>query len=164
MTPTKSQLIDQFAGYARAYQVAAEGLQDAAADSLGLNRTDQRCLDIVERRGPVSAGELAKAAGLSAKAITTAIDRLGRAGFAERTSDPHDRRHVLVAITEEGHRAAEEVYAPVVEASREMLERFTRDELEVLIDYLERSRELLGAQTARLQGGTFEAAGERERS
>ncbi len=51
-----------------------------------------------------------------------------------------------MAITDDGHRAAQGVYAPVVEA-REMLERFTRDELEVLIGHLEQSRELLGAQT-----------------
>ena len=66
---------------------------------LGLNRTDTRCLDIIERLDGVSAGRLASEAGLSTGAVTTVLDRLERAGYARRVPDPGDRRRVLVELT-----------------------------------------------------------------
>ena len=41
------------------------------ADYLGLNRTDARCLDIIERLRGVTAGQLARESGLSTGAVTT---------------------------------------------------------------------------------------------
>ncbi len=147
---TKTELIEQFAAHVRAYQAAAEVFQEAAGASLGLNRTDQHCLEILERRGPLSAGKLAAAAGLSTKAITTAIDRLERAGFARRIADADDRRRVLVAITDDGHRRGEAVYEPLVSKSKKMLERFTRAELQLLADYLDQATGLLRARAGHL--------------
>jgi hypothetical protein len=46
--------------------------------------------------GPVTAGTLAEAKGLTSGAITGVIDRLERSGFARREPDPGDRRKVLV--------------------------------------------------------------------
>src|SRR3954471_6583963 len=58
------------------------------ADYLGLNRTDARCLDIIERLDGVSAGRLAREAGLSTGAVTTVLDRLPRAGHARPGPGP----------------------------------------------------------------------------
>src|SRR4030081_3058399 len=66
------------------------------AERLGINSTDLECLDCVVLRGPLTAGELAEATGLTTGAITGVIDRLERAGFARRESDGNDRRKVLV--------------------------------------------------------------------
>lgn len=151
VVPTKPELIASFAHHARAHHASAEAFADAAVDALGVNRTDHRCLEIIERKGPISAGQLAAAAGLSAKTITTAIDRLERAGYARRVADSHDRRRVLVVITDDGHRRGEAVYAPLVQASRQMLGRYSRADLEVIVDYLDHSRRLFEAQAARLQ-------------
>jgi DNA-binding MarR family transcriptional regulator len=148
---TKAGIIADFASHVRAYHNAADALTHAAAGHLGLNLTDHRCLDIIEREGPIAAGDLARAAGLSAKAITTAIDRLQHSGYAQRIADPRDRRRVLVAVTGEGHRRGEEIYAPLVRASRDMLQRYTPAELELLLDYLDRAHELLITHAARLQ-------------
>ena len=49
----------------------------------------------------MSAGQLASAIGLTSGATTTAIDRLERAGYVHRRSDPTDRRRVLVVASEE---------------------------------------------------------------
>jgi DNA-binding MarR family transcriptional regulator len=68
----------------------------AVAERLGINSTDLECLDIIVMRGPVTAGELARATGLTTGAITGVIDRLDRAGFAKREHDAADRRKVLV--------------------------------------------------------------------
>src|SRR5579871_2016463 len=63
---------------------------------LGLSATDRKCLDLLSR-GPVTAGEIAKFTGLTTGAVTGIIDRLAKAGYAERVNDPQDRRRVLVA-------------------------------------------------------------------
>ncbi|MDH2428905.1 MarR family transcriptional regulator [Sphaerisporangium sp. TRM90804] len=42
-------------------------------------------------RGPMASGELAEPAGLTHGALTVAVDRLERAGFAERVRDPAER-------------------------------------------------------------------------
>jgi DNA-binding transcriptional ArsR family regulator len=52
--------------------------------------------------GPATPGELAERTGLTAGgAITTAIDRLERAGFVTRDRDPNDRRRVIVTAVPE---------------------------------------------------------------
>src|ERR1043165_7694421 len=63
----------------------------AVADRLKLNSSDLECLDIVMLRGPVTAGELAQATGLTTGAITGLIDRLERAGYVRRARDAEDR-------------------------------------------------------------------------
>jgi MarR family len=49
--------------------------------------TDLECLDVISLRGPVAAGELAAAIGLTTGAVTGVIDRLERSGFA-RDANP----------------------------------------------------------------------------
>src|SRR5262245_46732482 len=82
-----------------AFQDATDGVDEAASRQLGLNRTDLRCLGILTRVGPITAGQLAAAAGLSPGATTTAVDRLARVGYAERVHDEHDRRRIRVQAT-----------------------------------------------------------------
>src|SRR5438132_89674 len=96
------------------YQRAVDTLDQRAADRLGLNRTDLRCLDLIfSAAAPLSPGELATAAGLTTGGVTTAIDRLERAGYATRRRDPNDRRRVTVRPTPLAERAVGEIYGPV---------------------------------------------------
>jgi DNA-binding MarR family transcriptional regulator len=114
----------------------------AVADLMGLNRTDARCLDIIERLSQVTAGRLARESGLSTGAVTTVLDRLERAGLARRVTDPADRRRVLVEITPEARRLIDEIYAPLAGAGAEELERYSVAELGLLRDFLRRGRAL----------------------
>src|SRR4051794_1476360 len=92
--PVFEELLDEV----RRSQLATDRFDQAVADALGVNRTDMRCLDVLEREGPVTAGRLAGSTGLTSGAITTVIDRLERGGFARRLRDPGDRRRVLVEL------------------------------------------------------------------
>jgi DNA-binding MarR family transcriptional regulator len=89
------ELIDEI----RRSQNATDRFDQAVADALGMNRTDMRCIDVLQREGPVTAGRLAEATGLTTGAMTTALDRLERAGYARRTRDAADRRRVVVELT-----------------------------------------------------------------
>src|SRR5690349_9396787 len=72
---------------------------ELAADALGLSRTDLECVSIIQRRGGLTAGELAAESGLTTGAVTGVVDRLERAGYAARAPDPADRRKVVVEVT-----------------------------------------------------------------
>src|SRR5829696_9348716 len=132
---SRGELLGEVAEELRLSGVTNDIADQVVADFLGLNRTDTRCLDIIERLDGVSAGRLAAEAGLSTGAVTTVLDRLERAGYARRVPDPGDRRRVLVEITPATRQANEELYAPLVEAASEQLSRYSDEELELLRDY-----------------------------
>ncbi len=121
----------------RRYQQGTDALDQAASELFGVNRTDARCMDIVLQRNGLSAGELARAAGLSPGAVTAALDRLERAGYARRVRDPGDRRRVLVEPTEATATLAAHVYGPLVELGSTLMEQFSDRELAVVTRFLE---------------------------
>lgn len=117
-------------------QDATDLIDELAARRLGVNRTDVRCLSRLTARGPLTASELASGAGLTGGAATTAIDRLERAGLAERVRDTADRRRVLVHLSERGRAAVEEVWGPIAAEAQAGLRRYTVAELEVVETFL----------------------------
>jgi DNA-binding MarR family transcriptional regulator len=135
----KREVIDAVQRAERALFAAQEALTDETADLLGLNKTDHRCLDIIQRYGRMTAGQLADAAHLSTGATTTAIDRLERAGFVQRVADPADRRRVLVEMSSAGMQRGWFVFEPIVASSRAFLDRFSEDELCLILDFLTQS-------------------------
>ncbi len=72
-----------------------------AADRIGINTTDLNCLNILSFTGSMTAGQLARATGLTTASITGVIDRLEQAGYARRERDPHDRRRVVIHLSPE---------------------------------------------------------------
>jgi hypothetical protein len=72
---------------------------EVAYEKLGINRTDGRCLDIVENQGPLTAGELAELSGLTTAAVTSVLDRLEQAGYARRVRSEPGQRQVMVELT-----------------------------------------------------------------
>jgi DNA-binding MarR family transcriptional regulator len=119
----------------RAYQRAVDDMDDAATHQLGINRSDARCLDVLEEQGPMSTGELAAATGLSPGAITTLVDRLARDGYVRRVGDADDRRRVVVELTDMARRAVRELYGPLTEGES-WLAGLSGDELRLLRDFL----------------------------
>src|SRR5271167_1986065 len=95
---TREELVQELTNEVRAGQRATDSVDDLACQLLGVNRTDGKCLDILDHYGRMSAGELAQHSGLSTGAVTAVIDRLERAGYAQRVGDPADRRRVLVEL------------------------------------------------------------------
>ncbi|MGI5489378.1 MarR family winged helix-turn-helix transcriptional regulator [Microtetraspora malaysiensis] len=145
----------------RAVTRAVQELQDAtdliderAARRLGINRTDLRCLSRLTARGPLIASELAAAAGLTGGAATTAIDRLERAGLAERVRDMADRRRVLVHLTEQGRSAVQEIWGPIAAEAQADLLRFSVAELELIETFLRRALHNQARHADRLREGT----------
>ncbi|KHD74023.1 MarR family transcriptional regulator [Actinoplanes utahensis] len=55
--------------------------------------------------GPLSQRELARLCRVTDQTMSRTVDRLTRTGHAERTSDPHDRRRMVVTATGRGAEA-----------------------------------------------------------
>ena len=139
---SRDDVLSEVAEELRLSGVTNDIADQAVADYLGLNRTDTRCLDIIERLDGVSAGRLASEAGLSTGAVTTVLDRLERAGYARRVQDPGDRRRVLVELTPAARRELQELYAPLTDATMRQLEGYTTDEVSLVRDFLRDNRRL----------------------
>jgi hypothetical protein len=60
---SKRDLVEQVIHLARAHQAANDAFDEVAYQKLGINRTDGRCLDIIENQGPMTAGRLAQLSG-----------------------------------------------------------------------------------------------------
>jgi DNA-binding MarR family transcriptional regulator len=135
------RLVDTFGRTMQAYQRAVDELDQRAAERLGLNRTDMRCLELVltPAAEPLSPGDLATAAGLTTGGVTTAIDRLERAGYVVRERDSADRRRVTVRPTALAERAAAEIYGPIVAEGSQLLTEFSDDVLAAMTRLLDRS-------------------------
>ncbi len=120
----------------RAYQSAVEKMDEAFGRLLGVNRTDGRCLDVIDQRPGLTAGELATAVGLSPGAVTTVLDRLEQRGLVRRTRDSGDRRRVTVELTEEANRMAWEAYGPLGQMGAPMIEEMSDKDLKTVIRFL----------------------------
>jgi len=134
----------------RGWQTDQDLFDEAAAEWAGINRTDARCLDILDRKGPMSAGQLAAEVRLTSGAVTAVLDRLEAIGFVRRVRDDVDRRRVMVETTPELMRRSAPVYGPLVEEGSREMATYSLDELEVILDFLERNRRLLAKHTARI--------------
>ena len=152
---TKAELIDELTFEVRAAQSAVDQMDDAAARALGINRTDGRCLDVIDREGPVAAGRLAEASGLTTAAVTAVIDRLEKAGYARRVGDPADRRRVLVELTPLMRERAGVIWGPFA-AFREVLAQYTIEQLELLRDFHKMGREYNERRAAEVRSLRFE--------
>jgi DNA-binding MarR family transcriptional regulator len=126
----------------------------AVAERLGIGSTDLECLDIIVMRGPLTAGELASASGLSTGAITGVIDRLDRAGFVKREHDAADRRKVLVRALPAVERRVMPLFRPMEQAALSALSAYDEKDLALLLDFLRRAHEAAVAAMATLRTGT----------
>jgi DNA-binding MarR family transcriptional regulator len=139
---TKEQLFLELTKAIRDNQTANQKLDHVVVKALGINQTDGRCFDILDHHGPMSAGDLAVAAGLTTGAVTQVIDRLQSKGYAERLADPVDRRRVFVGITEAGRKAAHGFYMPMAERAATEFQYLTRGDMELLIEFNHRATKL----------------------
>jgi DNA-binding MarR family transcriptional regulator len=135
--PAGTELQTEVYAANRAYQRAVDQMDEAATSHLGINRSDGRCLDVLEERGPLSAGELADATGLSPGATTTLVDRLEGEGFVRRVADPDDRRRVRIELTDAARQAIAETYYPMAAKGEPWFQGLTDNELRLLRDFLE---------------------------
>ncbi|MEV0982305.1 MarR family transcriptional regulator [Streptomyces sp. NPDC049915] len=124
----------------------------AIAAKQGLNATEEKTLDLLERHGPLTAKDLARLTGLAPASVTGLVDRLESKGFARRVKHPTDKRRVLVELNADrvGELAVffEDWARDIVEACEE----FSTEELDTVVRFLAVMAERQRAAAARLTG------------
>jgi DNA-binding MarR family transcriptional regulator len=127
-------------------------MNQAAADRIGINATDLNCLNILSFSGHMTAGELARATGLTTASITGVVDRLEEAGYVSRERDPHDRRRVVVTLSlDQAMRNVASVFLPVMRDWRELATRYSDDELRLIVDFYARMEQVFRNHLIRLR-------------
>jgi DNA-binding MarR family transcriptional regulator len=69
----------------------------------------------------LSPGRLIRETLVTSGTMTNRVDRLVTRGFVDRLPDPHDRRGVLVRLTEEGRATVDGALAGLLERERDLL-------------------------------------------
>jgi len=128
-----------------------DAVGQAAASVIGINQTDLICLNALFRDGPMSAGSLANAIGLTTGATTTAIDRLERSGYARRRGDPSDRRRVLIEASEEGAQQAFALFDGLLDAVARRASGYTEEEVALLLGLIASFRDIVSGYAAELR-------------
>lgn len=151
--PERKQLAAAFGDGFRKTAALMQLMGQAAADRIGLNATDLNCLNILSFSGQMTAGELARATGLTTASITGVADRLEEAGYVRRERDPKDRRRVVIRLVLE--RALQDVapvFLPLILGWQGVVIRYTDDELRLIVEFYGLMEEVIRAHLARLRG------------
>lgn len=124
---------------------------ELAAERLGLNTTDLRCLDAVIGEPGITPSRLAELTGFTSGAITGVVDRLERSGYVRRRPDPRDRRSIAIEPVRERVGDVSDVLAPLTTAIDGVLGSTTQAERDVLARLLGETRRAIEVETDRLR-------------
>jgi DNA-binding MarR family transcriptional regulator len=123
-----------------------DAFQHRCLDRFGLLFIDYSVLRVLELIGPpyrMSPTELAEIVLRSSGGMTQIVDRLERAGLVARAPDPDDRRKVVVELTVEGVRTADDANARYRSEREQLLAGLSDDEVEQLDAAVSRLLEVL---------------------
>ena len=123
--------------------MAIDSIGHATAARLGINQTDLICLERLASRGPMGAGELAAALGLSTAAISAMASRLEAAGYARREMDPSDRRRVVLHALPAGAQQAFSLFDGLYRAANDLDSEYSERDQRKLLSLLRRFRQLI---------------------
>jgi DNA-binding MarR family transcriptional regulator len=145
---SRSDLVQQLRSEIVGYFGAASEFDEGVAKKFKLSRTDMRCLDMLGRQGPMTAGQLAEESGLSTGAVTFLLDRLEEAGMVKRRRDTDDRRRIWVELVPSAQKRLDRMQQPIVEEMRAVSQRFKEEELAIVRDFMREAKEVFQRQVS----------------
>jgi DNA-binding MarR family transcriptional regulator len=158
---SRAELLADLRRVGREHGDATVLFHSALAAQIGLHPTDYKALGVLDRLGPMSAGELGRHTGLAAASVTNLIERLVAKGYLRREPDPLDRRRALLHadVTE---LTDNEFFASWQRAATQLWERYSDSELAVILDFLADTAERLRTRTEALAARGIRGAGREE--
>jgi DNA-binding MarR family transcriptional regulator len=115
--------------------------------------TDIQVMDILDRAGEISAGQLADLMGMTTGAIARILNRLEEAGIVRRERDPNDGRRVIVRLErekDEMHKV-HSILDSLEKTWDEVVSRYDEEQLAFLLEFLQRSNALSRKELVQLQ-------------
>jgi DNA-binding MarR family transcriptional regulator len=146
---SRTELLAQLRRVGREHGDATVLFHSALAAEAGLHPTDYKALTVLDRLGPMSAGELGRHTGLAAASVTNLIERLVAKGFLRREPDPLDRRRALLHA-DLSELIEHDVFASWQRTGTQSWERYSDTELAVILDFLADTAQRLRSRTEAL--------------
>jgi DNA-binding MarR family transcriptional regulator len=152
-TGRRAELLERLEMAGRASSVATVMFHTAVAARQGLSASEEKALDLLERSGPLTAGELARQSGLAPASVTGLINRLEHKGFARRIQNPSDRRSILVEVdVERMYARVAPLFADWARSLQELYAGYSDEQLEVILHFLTEAARRQQEATARITG------------
>jgi len=125
---------------------------EAVARNLGMTAAEWKCLDLLNRQGPLTAKRLADRSGLTTGAITGIVDRLEKLGYVRRGDNPGDRRSVIIIPIKRPDltQRVTPIYHSLSQAMDELFRGYNEKESSAVRDFLTKSVLIIRDQTAKL--------------
>lgn len=148
--PARAAILDTLARVGREHSDATVLFHARLAEHLGLPPTDYKTVSVLERLGPLTAGDIATHTGLASASVTSLIDRLVDKGFVDRVDDPDDRRRVRVAVRRERLDSLRNQVPSAARSLARLWDAYSDEQLRTIADFLERNAGRLRNETSRL--------------
>jgi len=149
----RAELFNALQAAGREHSTATVMFHSTIANRFGLSPTDWKCGDIIHRKGPLTAGQLAELTGLTTGAVTGLIDRLEKVGVARRQPDPSDRRRVIIEPVPGWEDKVNPLFNSMIEAFAEVASIYSDEELALILDFMKRSASVMEKEAAKLRVG-----------
>ncbi len=114
---------------------------------VGLTGPQLVILNEIEHSGEISAGEVARAVSLSQATVTGILDRLEKRGLVHRQRSQHDKRRIMLSITDAGKQILETKPPLMQEAFVEKFSSLQEWEQTMILSSLQRLVAILDAKT-----------------
>ena len=147
---TRADLLLTLARVGREHSDATVFFHAEIARLLELHPTDYKTMGVLERLGPMSAGQIAEHTGLATASVTNLIDRLERKGLVRRVRDATDRRRVMVESAADWVSGARRMFASTRASLARLFDRYSDRDLAVIADFLARNAERLREETRKV--------------
>jgi DNA-binding MarR family transcriptional regulator len=154
MYNNRGVLVHQVLGAVRELSSAAVLFQAALAQSRGLSFIEAKALDLLERLGPLTAGELSAQSGLAPASVTGLVDRLVRKGVVRRGPHPRDGRRVLIEPVADALAAEDGLGREYTSSMLDLCAGYTNDQLAVIASFTAAAARRSADITARLHKST----------
>jgi len=133
---SRAELLARLTTAGRETSTAAVMFHSTLASLQGLSATETKAIDVLDRHGALTAGELAARTGLAPPSITGLVTRLERKGYVRRVADPSDGRRVRIERTHEALAAMAPLFADFARRIDALYETFTDDELAIILRFM----------------------------
>lgn len=151
-TSKRHELLNRLWDLGRIVSTQTVFLHQAIAQTVGLNATDMKCIDLIlsEPEGLMTAGKLSEMTGLTTGAITHILDRLERRKFIERVRDTQDRRKVFARVLPKSLEPLVPRYEALGNAYMALAEQYRNEQLQLICDYMEKASQVTTREWAKL--------------
>ncbi|WP_167473599.1 MarR family winged helix-turn-helix transcriptional regulator [Nocardia arthritidis] len=137
MSAERDELVQRMMVLGREMSTVAVMHHAAVGERLGISAAEGKTLELLQRLGPLTPGELAKSCGLAANTTTYLVARLEKKGYIRRSPHPHDSRKVLLEVDPATWAAGTEFYVDFSAKMQRLLAGYTPDQLRLLLHFSE---------------------------